>query len=131
MDENVEINEGGEPSIAEVQDDTHLKKGQNGSQKDNFFNTNQSASNSSQSKWNDGVTHGKPNYDSMGHFELPLFRKWLRILTPFHIQQKKRSQPDGFYFPQSFIAGVTLSFVTLIFMSVQCFSYLTGFITSA
>jgi len=46
------------------------------------------------------------------------------MLTPFMVFSKNINQPDGFYFPQSFISGVFLSFVTLIYMSIQCFTYL-------
>ena len=60
----------------------------------------------------------KKSWDEVPHEKLPFFRKWLRLFTPFHLMMKKKHQPDAFYFPQSFIAGVTLSFVSIFYMAI-------------
>jgi hypothetical protein len=58
------------------------------------------------------------------HFQLSLFQKLKRIFTPNIVMMSSDYVPDGFCFPQSIIAGVLISTITIAFISFQCLSYL-------
>jgi Flp pilus assembly pilin Flp len=48
----------------------------------------------------------------------------LRILTPFFIEARRKHQPDAFYFPQAFIAGVVISYFSVAYLTLLIISYL-------
>ena len=43
---------------------------------------------------------------------------------------RKKQVPDAFYFPQSFMAGCLISFVSVFYMSIKCFQLLGDFKTN-
>ena len=72
----------------------------------------------------------KVNWSSVSHLDLPLWRKTLRILTPHCCMMRRKRVPDAFYYPQSFIAGCLISFVSVFYISLQCFKVLGDFKTN-
>lgn len=43
---------------------------------------------------------------------------------------RKKWVPDAFYFPQGFIAGVLISFISVMYMSLTILNYLVDLKTS-
>jgi hypothetical protein len=76
---------------------------------------------------NNEILKEKINWDAVAHNDLPAWRQWVRIFTPFSYMRRKRYQSDAFYYPQSFMAGVLISFVSVAYMSITCFNYMEEF----